>query len=177
MLTPSTRASLRQGQEVRCRYSGLPAMVLLCTAAVVQYRPWSLSHPCFCEYKAYKLPGVAQPSAAGPVASQTVALLRPSAHAQRLSSLAWENEAYVQLTWNKGTAWLSCRFCFLSEMPQLHLVLLLIFWISWQLFIWYLVFVFVPSCSLPLPLFSICISVAVSKEVPANQRQNVRVSL
>lgn len=73
-------------------------MVLVYKAAVVQYKPWSLSHPCFCEYKAYKLPGVAQPSAAGTAASQTVALLRSSAHAQRLSSLAWENEAYVQLT-------------------------------------------------------------------------------
>lgn len=39
-----------------------------------------------------------QPSATETVASQMVALLRPSAHAQRLSSLAWENEAYVQLT-------------------------------------------------------------------------------
>lgn len=75
-------------------------MVLVYKAAVVPYEPWSLSNPCFCEYKAYKLPGVAQPSATETVASQMVALLRPSAHAQRLSSLAWENEAYVQLTWD-----------------------------------------------------------------------------
>lgn len=75
-------------------------MVLVYKVAVVPYKPWSLSHPCFCEYKAYKLPGMVQPSATETVASQMVALLRPSAHAQRLSSLAWENEAYVQLTWD-----------------------------------------------------------------------------
>lgn len=37
--------------------------------------------------KAYKLPGVAQPAAAGTAAGQTVALLCPNAHAPRLSAL------------------------------------------------------------------------------------------
>lgn len=125
-------------------------MVLVYKAEVVQCKPWSLSHPCFCEYKAYKLPGVAQPSAAGTVASQTVALLRPSAHAQRLSSLAWENEAYVQLTWNiKRDSVALLQFLFPFRNATAAPWFLLIFWISPELFIWYLVLFLSPLVLVP----------------------------
>lgn len=77
--------------------AGLPE----CSGTVFLHEPWPLFCPLFCEYEAYKVPGVAAPGAAVAASSQTVALLCPSAHAQRPElSIAWGNKAYDQLTWD-----------------------------------------------------------------------------